>query len=234
MFQIFERYYDNVSFEHFCRDLREKTHVILLLTSNNEIGGFSTLTQYDLEYAGKKHHILYSGDTIIAKEFRGTAALTMEFLRNIMKAKLKRPFTPVWWFLISKGYKTYLLLANNFINYYPRFDRKTPKLEQGLIDTLGKRYFSPHYNQECGLIQFPEGQHEKLKSLVAPITPAVKKRSPKIAFFAEKNPNWESGEELVCIGEVSLLLGIRHPLKIAFKLIRKVFLGSLRPAVSKN
>lgn len=234
MFQLFERYYDNVSFEHFCRDLRQKTKVILLLTSQGEIGGFSTLTQYDLDFKGKKHHVLYSGDTIIAKEFRGTAALTMEFLRNIMKAKIKRPFTPVWWFLISKGYKTYLLLANNFINYYPRFDRKTPALEGELIDHVGEKFFSPHYNKEKRLIQFPEGQHEKLKSLVAPITDKLIEQNPKIAFFAERNPQWEKGDELACIGEVSLWLGIRHPLKIMLKMVKKVFRNNLKPAASKS
>ena len=29
------------------------------------------------------------------------------------------PGDDLYWFLISKGYKTYLLLTNNFYNYYP-------------------------------------------------------------------------------------------------------------------
>ncbi|MCR9206403.1 MAG: hypothetical protein NXH75_17610, partial [Halobacteriovoraceae bacterium] len=96
MFSLFERYYENVNYEQFRKDLHNKTKVILLITAQKEIGGFSTLTEFKIDHKGKKHHVLYSGDTIIDKSFRGTAALTMEFLKNILMAKVKRPFSPVW------------------------------------------------------------------------------------------------------------------------------------------
>lgn len=221
MFSLFERYYENVSYEQFQSDLYNKSKIILLITSKNEIKGFSTLTEFEIREGGKAHHIVYSGDTIIDKEFRGTAALTMEFLKNILLAKVKRPFKPVWWFLISKGYKTYLLLANNFITYYPRFDRETPKKEKAILTKMATKLFGNKFSEETGLIEFKGEDHERLKSLVAPITDSVRERSPKIAFFEKMNPRWQEGCELACIGEVSLLLGIRHPLKIFFKLFKK-------------
>lgn len=221
MFSLFERYYENVNFEQFQSDLNNKTKVILLITAQKEIGGFSTLTEFKIEHEGKVHHVLYSGDTIIDKNFRGTAALTMEFLKNILMAKVKRPFSPVWWFLISKGYKTYLLLANNFITYYPRFDKPTPMKEKSILDEMATQLFQDNYSRELGLIEFPKDEHERLKSLVAPISDTLKEKNPKIAFFEEKNPNWQDGVELACIGEVSLMLGIRHPLKVLFKLFKK-------------
>lgn len=221
MYSLFERYYENVNFQQFQKDLSNKTLVILLLTSKKEIKGFSTLTEFEIQKGRKKHHVLYSGDTIIDKEFRGTAALTMEFLKNILLAKVKRPFTPVWWFLISKGYKTYLLLANNFITYYPRFDKETPSEEKELLGEMATKLFGNHYNSETGLIEFPKGEHERLKSLVAPITENIKNQNPKIAFFEKLNPHWQDGVELACLGEVSLMLGIRHPLKVLLKPILK-------------
>jgi hypothetical protein len=221
MYSLFERYYENVNFEQFKSDLYNKTKVILLITSKKEIGGFSTLTEFKIQHDGKSHHVLYSGDTIIDKNFRGTAALTMEFLKNILMAKVKRPFSPVWWFLISKGYKTYLLLANNFITYYPRFDRETPSKEKSILDRMAQTLFKSHYSSQSGLIEFPKEEHERLKTLVAPISETLKEKNPKIAFFEERNPNWQDGVELACIGEVSLMLGIRHPLKIFLKLFKK-------------
>ena len=64
--------------------------------------------------------------------------------------RLKNPFTPVWWFLISKGYKTYLLLANNFINYYPRYELPTPPLYKDLIGQSALKLYPENYDQHSG------------------------------------------------------------------------------------
>ena len=119
MFKLFEIFYENVSFLRFKSDLFAKTKVIILLDTEKRIQGFSTFYDFDFPHHQKNYRVLFSGDTIIAPTYWGTSALTMEFLKNMILLKLKYPTRPVWWFLISKGYKTYLLLANNFIQYYP-------------------------------------------------------------------------------------------------------------------
>ncbi|GAB4409414.1 MAG: hypothetical protein OHK0056_11410 [Bacteriovoracaceae bacterium] len=222
MFELFQNFYDNVSFEQFCIDMNNKTSVIILTSAHKKIRGFSTLTSFDVIQDGVEQHIIYSGDTIIDPSYWGTAALTMEFLKNIIKAKLRRPFKPVWWFLISKGYKTYLLMANNFINYFPRYDRSTPENTVHLMHEISQRLFPGRLDKNRGVLVFDDGRHEKLKEFVAPITDVMKQKSPKIRFFAERNPNWQAGEELICLGEVSLLLAIVHPLKVLKKTIRKI------------
>ncbi|PIP94189.1 MAG: hypothetical protein COW00_13250 [Bdellovibrio sp. CG12_big_fil_rev_8_21_14_0_65_39_13] len=229
MFNLYKNFYDNVSFDQFETDMLKKTSIILLQSKNKELKGFSTLTSYDIENNGRQYHIIYSGDTIIDPSYWGTAALTMEFLKNIMLAKLKRPLSPVWWFLISKGYKTYLLMANNFINYYPRFDKKTPKPIATLMKQLSEKLYPERYIEEKGILSFDDGRHERLRDFVAPITEQMKVKYPKIRFFAEKNQGWENGDELVCLGEVSLLLAVVHPLKILNKTMRKFGLKLLAP-----
>ncbi len=219
-YQLYRQYYENVCFENFKTDFYKKDFVMVLRDKTKELRGFSTLLIFKIKYLGRECQIIFSGDTIIEKSFWGTTALTLEFLRNIIKTKLKNPFTPVWWFLISKGYKTYLLLANNFINYYPRYDKETPSEIKQMIHQLADQFYPGHFNQNTGVIEF-QGTHEKLKGFVAPVTDELRLRFPKIDFFCSQNSQWAKGNELACVGEVSLLLGIVHPFKVLMKFFSK-------------
>lgn len=220
MFKLFEIFYENVSFARFKVDLLAKTKVIILLDNGKKIQGFSTFYDFDFFHQKKNIRVLFSGDTIIAPDYWGTSALTMEFLKNMILLKLKYPFRPVWWFLISKGYKTYLLLANNFLEYYPRFDRGTPEVHQELIASLSEKFYPGKFNSRTGVIEFEANEHEHLKESIAPITNELMEKYPKIKFFNFQNPGWRKGDELACIGEVDPLLGIIHPFKILKKLLK--------------
>ena len=220
MFKLFEIFYENVLFVRFRSDLRAKTKVIILLDAESRIQGFSTFYDFDFPHHNKNYRILFSGDTIIAPSYWGTSALTMEFLKNMIILKLKYPTRPVWWFLISKGYKTYLLLANNFLRYYPRFDQTTPIENSDLIKELSEKFYPGKFNEKTGVIEFEVNEHEHLRESIAPITEELIKKYPKIKFFNSHNPGWKKGDELACIGEVDPLLGIVHPYKIMRKLLR--------------
>jgi hypothetical protein len=220
MYKLFEMFYENVSFERFKNDLNAKTRVIIMLDNKKRIQGFSTLYDFDFYHHNKNYRILYSGDTIIAPDYWGTSALTLEFLKNMIILKAKYPTRPVWWFLISKGFKTYLLLANNFINYYPRYDLETPMEQESLIQQLSEKLYPGKYNAQTGVIEFSMEEHERLRESIAPITPELMEKYPKIKFFQQKNPDWKKGHELACIGEVDPLLGIVHPVKLLKKMFK--------------
>ena len=220
MFKIFETYYEKTNHEHFIRDLRSKDKVILLKDTAGDIRGFSTIVEFNLIINGREQHIVYSGDTIIVSDFRGTSALTMEFLKNILKAKIKNLNKPVWWLLVSKGYKTYLLLANNFIEYFPRYDKETTVGVKSILKDSTDILFPGCYCEDTGIVGTENNEHEVLKSTVAPISEELIEKYPRIKFFNDINPNWGQGEELACIGRVDLMLGIVHPLKI----LKKIFL----------
>lgn len=226
IFNLYSRYYENISMLQFEKDLKAKDRIIILRNNKKEIKGFSTLLEFKTLKNGKNVHVLYSGDTIIDSDYWGSAALTMEFLKNIIKAKLKNPHREVWWYLISKGYKTYLLLANNFATYFPRYDVLTPKVEKDFIIHLSEKLFPGKLNIDSLVLEFQKSEHEKLKAFVAPITDDLARRYPKIDFFQKSNPDWENGNELACIGKVEFKLGFLHPLKVFKKGIHKVFLKS--------
>ncbi len=212
MYELFSEYYQNHTFESFQHDLFEKNHVILLKDKKTDkLQGFSTLLRVPLHMNGKKVIGVYSGDTVVNKDYWGSPALGIEFLKYLWKLKVKRLGTPVYWFLISKGYKTYLLMAKNFKTFYPRYESKTPENFKLLMDEFYGHKFPDSYHIESGLI-IHHGTSCALREKVSDITSDLI-AEPRIAFFQNKNPDWGKGDELTCIAEMTLSMPFKYLLK---------------------
>lgn len=170
MWRLFRAYYADVCREDFERDLAEKAHVIVLRdVGDRSLCGFSTLKVYDQEVGGRRFRAVFSGDTIVDAAYWGQSALHWTFLRFLVRQKLGALGTPLYWFLISKGYKTYLLLARNFPEHWPRHDRPTPPHAQAILDALSTARYGDAYDPTRGVLSFPE-PHGRLRAYVAPLT----------------------------------------------------------------
>jgi hypothetical protein len=217
MYQLMCRYYDDVARAQFFHDLSKKHAVIVLRDDESwQIQGFSTLVKLKKRIGGRNVRAIFSGDTIVEKRFWGQTALAKEFLRYLWVEKLRRPFAPLYWLLISKGYKAYLLMANNFGEHYPRFERPTPKSRQRILDVFCTRLYPGRYDRESGVIRF-ERAPSRLKEGVAPIGERLLRENPRVAHFQKLNPRWRDGEELACIARMTLLMPLLHSLKRRFK-----------------
>lgn len=201
MYGIFEQYYLNTTLQIFEKDMMEKTGVFIIRDPKTDvIVGFSTVTERDFEVDGQVHHAFFSGDTIIEQAYWGSRALQRAMYRYIIRFKLKYPSKPVYWMLISKGFKTYLLLANNYFTYYPHCEHKHQRLEH-YVNAYCHAYFGQYFDQDKGLLNFGD-DYQSLRPDIAPITDEMRLKSKKIAFFEQKNPTWIEGTELPCIGEI--------------------------------
>ena len=237
MFSIYEKYYENSSREKFEKDLLNKDKVIILKSQgDNEIQGFSTLKHINLVLnSGKKVRGIFSGDTIIEKKFWGDKALNLAFSFYLLKEKYKKPSEPLYWFLISKGFKTYLLLANNFPEYYPSPEAKTPKEMEEVMDEFSMQNYPDAYNPETKTLCFGNN-YDSLKKTVAPVDEELLSRYHKIKFFLEKNPNWEKGEELVCLGIFDWKVLATSIYKAFLKMRKSIFklFGQLAPTTTEK
>lgn len=204
MYSIYKKYYANTEYEIFEKDFMQKTGVFLIRDpKSKEIVGFSTVLERDFIVDGKAHHAFFSGDTIIEQQYWGSRALQRAMYRYIITYKIRHPFAPCYWILISKGFKTYLLLANNYYSYFPHYGEKHQRLEK-YINSYCEQYFSEYFDQNSGLLNFGE-EYQPLKADVAPITHEMREKNVKIAFFEDMNPTWVDGTELPCIGELTWL-----------------------------
>ncbi|MBL7557275.1 MAG: hypothetical protein JNM24_15720 [Bdellovibrionaceae bacterium] len=215
MYAIFSKYYINHNREQFTSDLFEKDQVILLRDSSKRtIQGFSTLLKVDLKPYGYQATGIYSGDTVLEKEYWGNKALGVAFLKYLWLEKVKTPTLPVYWFLISKGYKTYLLMANNFKTHFPRVEKSTPIQYKNIMDKFYGHRFAKNYKAEHGTIEFDHTACS-LKEKVAEISDDLFKNK-KIQFFAKMNPRWDRGDELACIAEMTLWMPLQYFIKKTF------------------
>lgn len=203
LYEIFQAHYDHAPLATFLSDLDRKTGVFLLRRKDDgQLVGFSTYAVCPLQVGGRTVRGIFSGDTVIEKAYWGNRALQGAFIKRLLCEVLKNPFMPQYWLLISKGYKTYLLLANNFPEYYPRRDREDEKL-RAIVEAYCEELFPGKLDRESMLLDFGP-QANCLKEGVADVTPQLSRDVPAIAFFERRNPTWQRGTELPCVGRADL------------------------------
>lgn len=225
MYQIFQKYYHHTDLDTFLRDLSNKTGVVLVRTrAEREIVGFTTVRIMDMQSGKLRGKGFFSGDTILEKQYWGSRAMQLGLFRVMLREKLRRPLRPVFWLLISKGYKTFLLMANNFENYYPNPENRRPELRQ-LVWQYCEDLFPGVYDPEKEVLDFGESA-QCLREDVAAVSDELRRREPKIDFFQRRNPEWHRGTELPCIGVVDA----RTLMAFAMKSLRSLMPGSSRPA----
>jgi hypothetical protein len=222
LWQLFAAYYDDVTEAAFARDLADKDGVLLARDAAGRVRGFSTFKRYDGVVAGRRYMAMFSGDTIMDPEHWGDLSLHRGYLSLWLAAKRSAPLVPLYWFLISKGYKTYLLLTRNFPTHYPRWDRPTPRFEQAVLDQLATGKFGDAYCPDDSVLRFSTCLG-RLRPGVAPVDDAIA-RDPAVQFFLGRNPGHGRGDELCCLGRVDARFVARAGWRtFLYKPLRRLF-----------
>jgi hypothetical protein len=194
MHDLMTDHYEAVSSGIFEHDLSAKDEVLMLHDPDGALCGFTTLAWNP---AGQftEGDILFSGDTIIAQKCWGTQELVKAFCRRAGKWKAAHG-RPLFWFLISKGHRTYM--------YLPLFTRRFhPHPENGenewatLAGQVAARLFGENWKPEEGVIRFSSSLGHLRKDLVA-----SNRENPWFQYFEQRNPGHAQGEELVCLTEM--------------------------------
>jgi hypothetical protein len=201
MFTVFARHYEAISRPRFESDLDEKDAVILLEDGSGAISGFSTQKILRATVGGREIRALFSGDTVIDRSQWGEQELVRGWCR-FAGSVLQQEETPLYWFLISKGYRTYLYLPLFFREFFPRSGAEMPPCERSVLDTFASLKFGDHYDRRSGLISFPESLGQ-LANDVADV-PLHRRDHEHVRFFLERNPDYAKGTELACLTEISL------------------------------
>ena len=201
MYALYERYYDATSYGRFCGDLAGKDHAVLLRDETGALRGFSTLAVYERLFGAEPLRVLFSGDTIVDERYWGQQALAFAWLRLAGEIKAQRPDRRLYWFLISKGHRTYRYLSVFSREFYPAPDRETPRYERGLMAFLARDRFGTSYEEATGLVRFAHSQGH-LRSSYADV-PCAHRRLPEVTYFLERNPGYAGGDELVCLCELA-------------------------------
>ena len=202
MYQLMRQCYDNVSQETFTNDLLDK-HWVLMIRSveTGKVVGFSTQKLRELEIAGKAYSILFSGDTVVQRKYWGkreillaSACLVDALMQRVRGGKF-------YWFLISKGYKTYHFLPVLFKEFFPNKDCSTPDEVKQILDYLGTELGGNLFDPQRGVIESQGGWYV-LKEDIAEMS-TLRTKDPHAQFFMQLNPGFPSGDELCCLAELN-------------------------------
>jgi hypothetical protein len=161
---------------------------------------------------------------MIHSRYWGQRALHHAFMVQALVFKLRHPLTPLYWYLIAMGYRTYLMMARNLVEYWPRWDRPTPPEVRALIDSISEDKFGSSYKIDRGVIEHQVCE-ATLNERVAPFTPEVL-QIPEIAFFTGVNPDYSRGVELACLG--------RMDARFFALAVRKWFKGARKSKMSRQ
>lgn len=201
MFQLMEEHYAHVEYARFASDLAEKQWILEVRDESGELRGFSTQMLLEAIVEGRPVRALFSGDTIVHREDWGQSALTQQWGRFALQLMRRYADRPLYWFLISKGYKTYRFLPVFFREFYPRYDRATPTQVSGVLATFARQKFGEQYDEAQGIIA-ADTEGCRLRPGVAALT-AERLQDPHVAYFQERNPRHESGDELCCLAPLT-------------------------------
>jgi hypothetical protein len=201
LYALHRRLYAATDEGGFRRDLAEKDWVVVLRDGAAAIRGFSTLRLLDVAIHGEPLRAVFSGDTGIDPAYWGGQALVRAWARFMGELWARAPARRLFWFLIVKGFRTYLYLPYFFHAFYPRHDGPTPPFERALIAHLAGARYPDAFNPASGVVEFAES-HGHLAADLAEVPPH-RADDPHVRFFLTRNPGYVRGHELVCVAEIS-------------------------------
>lgn len=199
MFGLLRKNFRGVKRETFDADLDEKNRVILF-RERGRLCGFSTFLYYTTRYRGEKLGVVYSGDTIINADARGSLELPRTWIRAVRQTGADYRTDRQFWLLIVSGFRTYRFLPVFWKAFYPRYDRPTPPDACELLNHLAAQRFGQLFDPQRGTVIFPHPQVLRESTATGP---ASKSSDPHLRFFERANPGWTRGDELVCLTEIS-------------------------------
>jgi hypothetical protein len=122
-------------------------------------------------------------------------------LRLLIREKLRRPLAPAYWLFDTFSYKSYLLLARNFAEFWPRRDRAAPPETAAFIDWLASERYGADWNRETGVVR--RSGYKQLRPATAPIEGELR-ADPDVGFFEAANRGHREGDMLVCLGPLTM------------------------------
>jgi hypothetical protein len=146
---------------------------------------------------------LYSGDTVVDRSNWGDPALAHawgHFTLGLID-RHSSEYGGLYWFLTSKGFRTYHYLPLFFRRYFPCAAVDTPTREQSIIRAFGLSVGGDRFDAQRGIIRAGS-----FSDYVRPEVDELGSRrdtNAHVRVFAQLNPGSRRGDELCCLAPLS-------------------------------
>ena len=166
-----------------------------------ELAGLVSLHVHPIEWHGRTRIIIFTSSVVADERFRGRNLVLRTGLRLLLREKLRRPLTPAYWFFDTFSYKSYLLLARNLREFWPRRGRETPADTAAFIDKLATDRYGADWNRATGVVR--RSGYKQLRPHTAPVEGKLRS-DPDVSFFESANPGHGEGDMLVCLAPLTV------------------------------
>ncbi len=196
---LHSRFFENSGEVSFRADFAEKDFVITV-RDDGGYKAFSTIKLIDENMDGTPKSFLFSGDTIVHPDYWSRNLLAPAFGAFLSRMMIRYEGRELYWFLISKGFRTYMFLPTFFKTFYPSPDLPPDKEYVRLLNLVAGDRYGAAYDREMGVISFGGARDylcEELRQV-----PEAKAAGRHVSFFLERNPGYARGNELACITRI--------------------------------
>lgn len=184
--------------------------------------GMVSLDVYPVVFQGRRLAVIYTSHVLLREQYRGHNLIQRVGFRSFLEARLRFPLRPIYWFFDTFSYKSYLLLPRNFRDFWPRFDRQTPKWEHALMNQLAAQAYGSAWRPAQGVVA-RSGQ-KRLRPETAPLEQKFASTAD-LEFFARANPSHAEGDMLVCLCPLTAA----NWLSVGIRALRRSRRSSLHP-----
>lgn len=197
MYTVLSRHYGATSPARFGDDLAAKDWALVLRDERGTVQGFSTLQVQALDFHGTACRVLYSGDTVVDRAHWGEQELAFTWLRLAGSLWADDPTRVPYWFLISKGHRTYRYLPAFARRFLPHWSQTASPFELALLNHLARARFGADYDAQAGVVRFADSRGHLREDLAQVSEREL--RLDAVRFFLERNPGYRRGDELCCL-----------------------------------
>lgn len=194
-----ERYVDTPR-PHYERKLLALPEVSLWRARGGALVGLAGLDVYSVAWRARTRVVIFTSSVVTDERFRGRNLVLRTGLRVLLREKRRRPLAAAYWFFDTFSYKSYLVLARNLREFWPRRERAPPADTQAFIDELAKDRYGPDWNANTGVVR--RSGDKRLRPATAPIDGALS-YDPDVNFFEAANPGHREGDMLVCLAPLT-------------------------------
>ena len=178
MWALYKNYYHNTKEEFLYK--MSKNNYYSFYTNNAKIVGFTGLRINQMNVNAKKVFLMYFGETVIERPFRGKSLIPLTGFKLCVKFAKQILSSRSFFWAETLTYKAYLLFAKTLDTYFPSRKEKTPKEIKELMNQIGKIYYNSSYIEESGVVK-------KATKLVKDPSSEINVKTlsdPDVSFFA--------------------------------------------------
>jgi hypothetical protein len=204
--------------DSFERILSSVDRVIVGRDSSGSIRALWAIDFLVLPALGRKHPVVYMHYAYVDPAYRKKARTPWIYLKHAVLSWARYPLTRSYFAYTASTFPSYLLMARNTHEGWPRRTAPTPLRERLLIRGAARATGLAGWDRKAtvlkrnGIQRYREGVCRDFRASLA---------DPDIAFYAEKNPGQPEGDSLFVIFPMSLSNVAFILCRFAFKPLRR-------------